>query len=685
MAFWLITIIVFLLALWNAFLERRRLKKGQWLFLSLLRLAGLALLAMALWELDPWGALAARRKPQLLAVVDGSRSMERRDGLGGTRYQRALADARSLAGRRDMEVRILQGGEGELEKPGKGAPAEYTDIGAWLARASAMRPDAIVLLSDGDNNAGTDPAAAAAAAGRPVYAVGYGPLQADKTPAILDAWSPQRSSLGKPIEVRASVRAGKRPLALSAEVDGSPAGSIRIKADGERTEVLDHTAGRPGIHRMRLFLIDGTDTLDRRTIAFRTEKERLRAVCLCGVPDWNLSFMRMAAAADPDIDLEAYVARRGGWEGIDRAVELDPGTLESADLLVLMNLRVSDLSPDLEKKALEAVHRKGLPVLFVGAAWGEPFRSREIFHLLPLRLRKRGEMARGRIEIEPGQLAKLLPGPDRPGEMAAVIRRMPPLSFPREAEAASKMVSLIAVGDAGGKKTPVWAWWYQGRSRVSLLTAGDLWSWCLGAPARNSPQGDSALYGRLVRGAFRWLAGMPGHAVEVGPDRDIYYAGEDVRIRGEYPLWEKGGAEPVWSVTVGQGGRAVRRQRMPPLRPGEYQAALAGLSQGSYDWSSELVSGGRVIDRSRGKFWVEPNPGEQGGHVQQVGLLRRLAEVSGGAYRDGQDGDGGAILPKDMRPRAEKSPGQAGPLALALAGMALIIAEWYWRRRWGLK
>lgn len=688
MILWLAVLSLAALAAWNAARERRLLPARRWLPLTLLRAGGLALLALALWDLDPWGALRPRR-PSLLAVVDASRSMGRRDRLDRSRYQRALEDVRKLAeGRRDLEVKALAGWEGGLGQPGEVAGGGFTDIGAWLSGAEKHLPDALVLLSDGNNNSGTDPVAAAAALGRPVHVLGYGPAQEAQPPAILDAWAPERAGLGAEAEIWARVKSGERPLALMAEAGGKRAGARRIPAGEERTEVFRIVPEEPGMHRVRLFLTDGDDTLDRRTVAFRAEKEKLEALCLCGKPDWNLRFLRQAAAADRALGLSAFVRRQGKWEAAGPetgAGALELSALGRADLIILMNMGPDDLGADLERAAIEAFRRRDRPLLFLGTGWDESFRGREIYHLLPLRVGKRGGKVQGRAEVEAGHLARLAPGAAGPEALAAAIRKLPPLRSAREVSAVSRSVNTVGAISAEGKMVPVWAWWYQGRAMAAQLAAEDLWLWGLAASGRDASGSDTSMYGRLIRGTLRWLAGMQGHAAEAGPERGFYHAGEEVRFRGRLRTPGPGEDAHAWRVTVSDDSGRSQSRAMARWGGGEYQAVFASLAQGRHQWRAELSAGGRVIDRSQGRFWVEPNAGEQGGHAQQAGLLKSLAEATGGGYWDMQEGPETQSWVGGIKASAAKAPGRSGPLALALSGLALIMAEWFWRRRWGLK
>jgi hypothetical protein len=492
------------------------------------------------------------------------------------------------------------------------------------------------------------------------------------------------------VEVRVRAKAGERTATLWAEGGGGPTVRFRFGPDEERIEKIIRKTEEPGVHRVSLCLAVEGDTIDRRTVTYRADRDRIRAVCLCGSPDWDLRFLRQAVAADPDMELRSFARREGGWEDLERASS--PGTMDraaiaEADLLILMNMRPQDLDADLEKLTMEASQKRGAPLLFWGTGWDASFRPREIYGLLPLRLQQRGDRVQARLAALDGQLDRIMPDARGSSYASSAIGKMPPLWSFRQTEAASKSASVIATAGDGGKRHPVLAWWYQGRSKIAQLAVEDLWSWKLGALAGGGQQADTALYGRTVRGLMRWLAGIQGQAVEVGPERHIYYAGEEVRLRGRYqPPSGAGESAQVWTVTMRhESGRSISR-RMAPWKPGEFQAVFPGLEPGTYVWTSTLSSGGKTIDRSQGRLWVEPSFGEWGGHVQQSGLLKRMAELSGGGYWDRHRRETAASEIKELKAGAGRSgPGAKGPLALALAGLSLVMAEWFWRRRWGLK
>lgn len=690
MFLWLSIITVVFLSIWNAIRERARLPVGRWLVLVGLRLCGLGLLATALWGLDPWGAMISDRRPLVLAIVDGSRSMARQDGLDSTRFQRAMADARSLAERGDIRTRIYSGGSSKLQELGREPLAPLTDIAAWLVEARVSQPDAVILLSDGNDNSGGDPAMAAAGLGFPVYVFGYGAEDPGRMPAILDAWAPEYTGLAKPVEVKVRVKSGDRSATLGADGVGGPAVHIKLVGGEDKTITIRRTPDTPGIHRVNLYLATGADTVDRRTVVYRADKSKIRVVCLCGVPDWNLRFLRQAIMIDPDIELQTLVRQQGWWQEVDKASRQPSqgmAAVSQADLVMLMNFEPSELDIELEKSLIEASVKRGIPLLFMGGWWDDAFSSREIHRILPLRFQHQASRIQSRLEAAEGQFDRMLPDPRGPAYVSSIIKKMPPLWAPRKAAEASPAVSVIAWASDGKTKFPVWAWWYQGSARIAQLAVEDLWSWRLGAWAGGGSQGDTTLYGRLIRGLLRWMTGGHGQMVEVGPERSIYYLGEEVKFKGSIlAVSDEARIAPAWTIRLELAGGRTISQRMIPWKPTLFQTIFTNLQPGAYRWTSVLSFGSKVIDRSQGRFWVEPSPGEMGGHIQQTGVLKKIAELSGGRYWDRHQRQNTASEIKDLRAVALRGePRPEGLMSLVLFGLLAIMAEWFWRRRWGLK
>ena len=110
---------------------------------------------------------------RVTVLLDRSRSMElRAHAGGGTRAEVADAAVRelraALRGRARVEVQDFAGvllADSSRESGTRSATAPGDALGALAARPAGLRPDGVIVISDGAVNAGADPVAAARALG----------------------------------------------------------------------------------------------------------------------------------------------------------------------------------------------------------------------------------------------------------------------------------------------------------------------------------------------------------------------------------------------------------------------------------------------------------------------------------------------------------------------------------------
>lgn len=674
------------LSLWAWQRERGRLSLRRWLWLGLCRLAGIAILALAFWQTGLSRAIAGPERPQVICLVDDSQSMARSDGDTISRYHRALFDAKLfLQRRRDLIVKIVSAGERALESPGERPEAAQTDIAAWIQQAALQRPDAILLFSDGNHNSGQDPLAAAAGSGRPIFTLGYGPT-ADSLPYIAEAWAEEQVNLGEEAVINYRLSNVADTLILTAEAEAKPLARQRIYPGTGGQGEFRYRPAAAGRHRIRLYLLKGGDTLDRRTVVFRAEKQKLRVAIWCGRPDWNLRFLQKALAGDPDVGLDIYVKKGERWESAQdgRPLMMDASPARTWEAILLLNLKPEDLDPGLERFFQQGITQGEMSAWFLGRGWDESFRPRAIDDLLPLRI-GRGPTITGRLRIEAAYENVILPSSGRYSPDNGRERTMPPVSLPRDCRPASTDVNVIAYSEDRGQRIPCWAWWYRGRSRVLQTTVEDLWTWEMSEALFQNPQ-EVSFYSHLVRSLVKWLAGFKEWQTAIGPLKPFYYQGQEVVFRGQIPMALEAKKEDIiWRATIEDGQGHRWQPRLSPWGRGQYQAAIQGLPPGDYRWRTELIHQGRMVDRAQGVLFVEPGLAEDQGRAQQRSLLVSMAGLSQGRYWDRQELPGDQSWISEIK-ASRRTEGEVRlPAIMILAGAMLLMAEWFWRRRWGLK
>ncbi len=684
MVLWIVAAAVLGLAFGSAFRERTVLPGYRWILLLLLRAGALCLLAASLLEFDLWSRWGAGGPPRVLAIIDASQSMQRRDGRDRDRFHRAVRDAEALRGRPDLQTVVVYARGDSLAAAGHPL-GELTAIGTWIEKAQAGQWEAIVLFSDGNNNAGPDPVRAAAGYGRKIFCLGYGSGRGERTATIWDAWAPDRVEVGQEAEIRVRLETGRAPGLLAVESNNRRMATVKLEPDREAVQSIKYRASDPGRHRLSFYLLEGRDTVDQRSVSITAERSKIEILCIVGRPNCDLRFFKQAMLRDQGLEAR-YLSVSQGPGRIDSRAEdktSDSDVWQKADLLVLLGPAGQRWPSDISSKIKESIEQKGRPIIFLGTAWGEGASTEGILPYLPLRAR-RNETLPARLKMEPEFWGRIVPWGIASAELSARFKKLPPLKTNRYWETTQSSVSVLAAVEDKDRTVPVWAWWYQGRSRILFMAVDDLWTWALGAAVLGGASGERDIYGLLWSGLIRWAVGRSGALADVEPERNIYYQGEEIRFQGRLAAGAGDRGEIKWRIALQGPGSFRTSQPMLPMAPGYYQSGFRGLPQGQYEWQSEISLGARVVDRSQGRFWVEPNRAEAMGQRQQGELLQKIAEVSGGGYWNRED-DGtqnwlsGIVVDRPQR-RSEKSL-----IFTGLVGLMLLLVEWFGRRRWGAK
>ena len=236
----------------------------------LLQTTMVALILLLLWR--PALSVATLRPQQnvVAVVVDDSRSMALQDGAG-TRLAEARAVLRgglldSLAGR--FQVRLYRMGRDveRIRKPEEltgAAPATHIagGLSQVLAEASTLPLGAVVLLSDGADNAGGIGLDAISEIRRrriPVHTVGFGREKPARDVEMADAVLPARALAGARLSAQVTFRqygyAGQKARLSVRDGDKVLAGrDVKLKADGTaQTEAVAFDAGAAGPRNLRL-------------------------------------------------------------------------------------------------------------------------------------------------------------------------------------------------------------------------------------------------------------------------------------------------------------------------------------------------------------------------------------------------------------------------------------------------
>lgn len=704
--------------------------------LFLLRIVALVLLTILMLGPTRVERRARSTRVPFVVLIDTSRSMVIADG-GSPRIDRAAAWIRdaapsiaALGAELDVMWLAADGRATPLPAAASGslpAPTEpRTDLGpALLGLRDALagrRPEAVVLISDGaDRGALGRTFAERGEAGLKEALVSLPAPISVVTVGALGALADQRVDLQNPPPI-AFVR---RPLRFDVEVkqrgfegtsvevqlleDGKALSQERVSLDGDGRGTASFVV-RPDDPGPRTFSFvvplregDAVPSNNQIDTTVKVVRDRTRVLQITSRPSWDVKFLRGLLKADPNIDLVSFFIMRNDLRmgTLTRnaelslipfpAEELFSTDLPGFDLVVLQNFAFANLPEmpsDLYLENVARYVREGGALLLIGgdSSFGVvDLASSALAPVLPTEVPRVGPKE-GRFQPWPTEAG--LRHPITSGGLGVEAARarwssLPPFTHHNPLGAlAQGATPLLTAGDGGA---PLLVAQSQGRGRVLAFAADGSWRWALSAQGAEGGGDHAAFY----RSAIRWLVrDLEEQQVAIWTVRDNIRVGEtieaQVRVLDEsyqpraqteviLTLRSSRGGDPI--VLPGKTGPdGIFAAQVGATRPGTWwlDATAPALPEAARTGRARVS----VLDREPELDDPEPRPA----------LLQALASATGGAV----------LTRADLRdaPRRPSPPAKGEeqrlhawwthPLLLALIAGALV-AEWWLRRRWGLR
>ena len=723
---------------WVAWMYRRdaaELPRGVGLVLLGLRLGTLATLAAAYLDLERIAEHEVVFPSRVAVVVDASASMTLPEGLDAgaeaaagvapTRSTRAVevlerggvlaalapthevsvwrfdADAESLTvlPRTSEDAPApapasVEGPEEAKETPSEGdwrqqlQPRGFeTRIGEALVRVIDQEPPGtlagVILLTDGGNNAGVDPAAAAgqlAKTGVPVFSVGTGSDRLPTNVRVADLLSPARVYPGDRFSVQGYLQAQglagqtvKVELADRSATEGADEGTVKggrvidatevvLAADGELAGVRFEVPGleAPSRHELVLRIVppadDRTPGDDSQVAEVEVVDRVTQVLLMASGPTREYQFMRNVLERDKSfaVDVLLGTATRGASQDARRILESFPTTAEELstyDCIVAFDVDWRSLDPAAQTRLERWVSRESGGLVLVAGnvfmdAWIADPQTTVVRGLHPVELRRAGQ---GLVD-EPAGFEEPMPLQfTRDGTEAeflwlagsriasqtvwsefkgifscfdATVAKPGATVYARVAPPGS-----AAVGSSAEARGPIsMAGQFYGSGSVFYLGSGETWR------LRSL---EDALFERLTTQLVRHvsqgrlLAGSRRARVLV--ERDRYPVGATVVVRVVAADGDGGTAlaGAVCRVAGPDGVSVTVPLSADPGRPGVFQGGFVASREGGWridvdlgDGSGEVVSR-RVQARLPDRELERPR--------LDRGLLERLGGITGGA------------------------------------------------------
>jgi uncharacterized membrane protein len=738
---WMLVLLILAAAAGLAWLIRSRLAQAAplmqtwraWVIWGLQTLLA-ALILVLLWQPS---ITVAELKPQqniIAVLVDDSKSMAISED-GQTRQAQAVNALQNgvLAKlNRSFQTRLYRVDDipariDSLKDLQPNQPS--TRIGDSLKQLTDETSDlpigAVVLLSDGDDNAGgisADTISALRARHIPVHTVGFGREHAAHDLEMDDAIVAPRaladSRLAAKITFHQRGYAGSKVTLMVRDISTAQAKAlasrtITLGADGNlQTETLLFDIGGAGAKTLQIAAValPGEENTANNTLTrvVNVGSAKRRILYMEGEPRWEYKFIRQAEEDDrmvQIVSIDRTSENKLYRQGIADPKELADGFPTRAedlfvyDGLIIGSVEAGYFTPAQQELIREFVDRRGGGLLLLGGQFALAdggWNATKLIDLFPTTLPLQAGTFHREVDPMRGTThttAELAPAGedsiitrlvDDPAANAAKWKNLPYLMDYEDPGTPKPGAAVLAnMITPEGKKLPLLITENFGRGRTAIMATGGSWRWQM-----SSPLGDTA-HDLFWQQLLRWVASdTPGHVAASVPAQMLLDNGAititaDVRD----PQYNPAPDAKVEAHILGPSGVSALVEMAPvPDTPGQFQAAWSAPKVGAYLTEVTAQRAGKELGRDVLTFQRMDGVAENFHTEQNRELLERLATQTGGQYWKPSDlGKLAGSIPFSEAGVTMRETRDLWDLPLVfLVLLALRFSEWWLRRKWGI-
>ncbi|MFN3648831.1 MAG: hypothetical protein ACK47B_04545 [Armatimonadota bacterium] len=750
---------------WVVVFYARDGRRPSWLWkgpLSVMRIAAMVILALLIWQpmlrshrtqvnrsvvavlVDESSSMGlkdrwqdAKRKADLIQALGDPKMAEatRMETLGRLLNQGDATLLKELVAKHSVRLyrfgteatgTELKDAKGDPKEPGAageriplavGKPEdEQTRIGDaidFVLQDTAGQPLAgVVLLSDGGQNMGEDPALAARRSAElraPIYTVGFGDPTPPRDVAVTSLLADEVVRKGDEVVVSVSLRqrgfAGRTvPLTLAIGNRVLQRINVPLRGAGGKQELtLSFTPDMVGARTLSVSVPGQTGEVtlsnNRKSWPIRIVDKKLKILYVEGYPRWEYRFLKNAIMRDTTTQFSCMLAddpdpSRGGEGNVPIfGFPRTKKALFEFDILVLGDVpRDYFTAADLKNVRAFVEERGGSLITMAGEnflPW--QYRQTDLEAVWPIvvPLAHREQIFREPFQLELSDAGAghpmMLLVPDRE-QNRTVWNDLPGMYWCGITDRAKPGATVLArhpgiTGTDG--KIPLMALQQVGEGTSFMTMVDSTWQW-------RHRTGDKYFYrfwGQVIRSLTPHELPGDNRYVRLTADRTTYTLGERVVLRARLltPNFHPVRVNSVDADLTREDGQRFPVKLEPvPGAAGVYSGEWIASRPGSY--KASLKAPGVRKAESLTNVVVESASLELEEPQQNVELLKRLASVSGGKYLLWSEAKSlPELLPdrsQEVRSRVEHELWDA-PLPLILF-VTLLVGEWILRKRKGL-
>jgi len=684
----LVLVVLIVVGVWISYRRTTRPISSGWkTFFISLRSVVLVLLLFCLLRPVITTTQVSPQETYLGVLIDDSQSMSIADEAGGQTRQASveqaffdngliadLADSFQVRTFRfDKETQRIAGAENLTET---GTTSSLEQALRYVDDQLAGLPlGGLVLISDGADNADSDPIAAARDFGArqvPIFTVGMGQENIPQDIGIVDVRTAKTVLEGSVFDVEVALNhQGYEGQEIQLSImDGDievVSDRVMLGLEGiTRRYELELTPERQDliVYDLNVEIKEGEIISENNTYSFlvdNSEKSPLDILYIEGHPRNEYKFIRRALAADESLRMATYLQtgpEKYYRQGIESPTELNSGFPRSREelfeyeALILGDIDKDFFTNDQLQMIEDFVAERGGGFLTSGMI-DEEFIGTPIADILPLTLVEesflpghlRGGIRRGehptgesyypRITNN-GEFSPLLRLAGEDGENNMLWQQLPQLQgiyVTGRAKPGASVLIEHPLLQYQNQALPLVATQRFGSGRSMSITTASTWRWQMMLPS------DDQSHEVLWRQMLRWLVSSAPERITIEFDREFYNEGDEVNVRaivlGED--YEPDNDATLWMQTT----TPLDQISDTPMEwdieeDGVYRSSFIAEEQGVYsllvDVASAAAEAATDSSEKQAAFVVTPSLREFTDAGLDSSLLQRIAAASGGSF-----------------------------------------------------
>jgi uncharacterized membrane protein len=661
-------------------------------------------------------------------LVDTSRSMRLADADGRPRIEAARDILEqhvtpALSGRFQTELwtfgdTLVKANEGTLVTEGRGSDLSAA-LRAVRERYRERRVAGIIVVSDGGDTSSQDAAQVVEDGGTPVFTVGVGNPRIAPDLEVLDVVAGEAALTNSSVDLTVSAinRGGERPFRVRVLENGRPVDLRTVTPAAADSPVREVFTVSPSRETATLYTVE-IDAApgelvaenNRRSVLVSPPGRKRRLLVIEGAPGFEHTFIKRALASDPGIEIDSVVRKGRNEQGdstyfvqaaASRAQHLANGfppdreSLFVYDAIIFANIEPDSLSRQQLDLAATFVEERGGGVLVLGAKSFEQqgLVGTALEEALPVNLHDRGSGV-VRTSARSGQPYRFRLTPEGISHPAVRIgttaedtakrwSQVPALAGATALGAPRPGAQVLAVTDTNDGVRPVLAAQRFGRGRSMVFAGEASWRWRMQLPSSDRTH---ELFWRQVA---RWLSSAtPDQMSSTSLAPILPGATEQLSVEVRDKSFEPvRNANVTMRVTMPGGEVREVKPALVDAKTGRYAGQARFEQPGVYRIVAEARRGSDVLGTTQ--QWVLAGAAdlELSDPRLNEDVLRRVSRASGGRYLEAADL---SRLPSLLSSTvAEPPPPRLQELWhniwIFTTIVLLLAAEWWLRRRWGLR